>query len=76
MSVKRSNFALDYVKAASHANHGVEKNLAWSSAYISRHMFWKLLNASASNNVSFWTNKSWNYHKLLILKSLKLSMYS
>ena len=32
---------------------GAERKWAGSSPYISKHMFWKLFNTSASNNVSF-----------------------
>ena len=50
--VYRSNFTLVFLKAAYHANAEDEKNFAGSRSNISRHIFQKLLNTSANNNVS------------------------
>ena len=41
ISVKRSNFALVFFKAACHANPAAEGNFAGSSSYILIHIFLK-----------------------------------
>ena len=38
ISVKESNFALVFFKAACHANPGAERNFLGSSSYISTHI--------------------------------------
>ena len=40
------------LKAVCHANSGAVENGAGSSSYISKHIFLKFSNTSASNNVS------------------------
>ena len=39
ISVKRSNFISVFLKAAYHAIPGAVRKRAWSSLYISRHIF-------------------------------------
>ena len=51
-SVMRYNFTLAFFKAACHSNPCAVRKQAGSSPYISRHIFGKLLNISASSNVS------------------------
>ena len=63
ISVKRSNFTSDYLKAVIRANPGAKRNFAGSSSYILIHIFLKFWNISAYNNVLFWANKSWHSHK-------------
>ena len=52
MSVKRSNFTLACLKAVCYVNPGAERNFAGSSSYILTHIFRKVSNTSAKNNVS------------------------
>ena len=52
ISVKRSNFTLDFFKAACHAKPGAERNFAGLSSYILIHILLKFSNTSANNNVS------------------------
>ena len=52
--VNRSNFNLIFLKAACHANPSAEWKQAQWRQYISRHIFRKLLDTSASNYVSLW----------------------
>ena len=49
---KISKFILVFYKAVSHTNPGAKRNFARSSSYILRHIFLKLSNTSANNNVS------------------------
>ena len=50
--VNNSNFTPVFFKQACHANPEADKKRAGSSTYISTHLFLKILNTSASNNVS------------------------
>ena len=75
ISVSRSYFTLVFSKAAFHTYPGAERKWVGSSSYTSRHIFRKLLNTSASNNVSLWTSRSWNSSKFFILKSLRTPFY-
>ena len=52
---------LVFFKAVYHANPGAERKRAGSCLYFLRHIFPKLLNTSASNNVWLWTYKLWYY---------------
>ena len=57
--VNNSKSTSVFFKQACHANPGVAKKWARSSSYISIHLFLKISNTSASNNVLLWTYKSW-----------------
>ena len=48
--VNKSNFTFVFFKAACHANTGAVRKQAGLSSYISRHIFQKFSNTSASNN--------------------------
>ena len=52
ISVNRTNFTLVFFETACHAYSAAEENWAGSSPYILRKKFRKLLNTSASDNVS------------------------
>ena len=69
ITIKISNFTLDFFKAACHhANPGAEINFAGSSLYILTDIFLKFSNTSANNNVSLWRCKSWHSPKLFCFK--------
>ena len=75
IAVNISNFAMVFLKAACHANPGTERKWAWSNPYIPRHIFWKLINTSTTNNVSFWTYNSWHSPNFFISKSLQTILH-
>ena len=52
LSVNNSNFTSVVFKQACHDNPGADKKYAGSSSYISKHLFLKFSNTSASNEVS------------------------
>ena len=47
-----SNFTPTIIKQACHANPGADKKWAGSISYVSIHLFLKILNTSAGNNVT------------------------
>ena len=53
--VNRSSF--NFFKTTCHANPGKVRKGVGSSSYLSRHVFQKLSNTSANNNVSLRTHK-------------------
>ena len=53
ISIKRSSFTLVFLKAASHANPGAERNFAGSNSHILRDIFRKFSNTSDNSNLSF-----------------------
>ena len=68
VSVNRSSFTFVFFKSPCHGNLSAVIKQGGSSSYISRHIFRKFSNTSASNNLSFWTCKSRYYLNLLFQK--------
>ena len=76
ISFNRSNFTLAFFKAAYYANPGVERKWARSRSYISRYIFWKLLNTPTSSNASLYTYKSWYSSNFFISNPYKFFLYA